>query len=103
MKKIIEIDDITKKYKVGENFIYALDGVSLDVFDGEIIVILGPSGSGKTTMLNCLSGLDKVSSGKIFYEGKDISKYNDYQMTKFRKENLGFIFQTYNLLEHLNF
>lgn len=102
MEKLIEIKNITKKYKLGESDIYALDGVSLDINKGEIIIILGPSGSGKTTTLNCVSGLDKISSGQILYEGIDISKYSDRKMTKFRKDNLGFIFQTYNLLEHLN-
>lgn len=102
MNNLIEIKDITKKYKFGDSMIYALDGVSLNIKESEIVVILGPSGSGKTTMLNCISGLDKVSSGSIYYEGKNISKYSDYKMTKFRKDNLGFIFQTYNLLEHLN-
>ena len=102
MKKIIEIEDIIKKYKIGENIVYALDGVSLNVYEKEIIVLLGPSGSGKTTVLNCLSGLDKVSSGTIRFEEKEISKYHDYKMTIFRKQNLGFVFQTYNLLEHLN-
>jgi putative ABC transport system ATP-binding protein len=102
MNNLIEIKNITKKYKLGENTFNALDGVSLDIKEQEIIVILGPSGSGKTTMLNCLSGLDKVTTGKILYNGKDISKYSDRKMTKFRKDNLGFIFQTYNLLEHLN-
>lgn len=102
MNNLIEINNITKKYTLGEKSFYALDGVSLNIKEQEIIVILGSSGSGKTTMLNCLSGLDKVTSGKILYNGKDISKYSDKKMTKFRKDNLGFIFQTYNLLEHLN-
>ena len=76
--------------------------VNLSIKEGEIIVILGPSGSGKTTLLNIISGLDKITKGKIIYKGKNISKYSDRKMTKFRKNNLGFIFQTYNLLEHLN-
>ena len=76
--------------------------INLSIKEGEIIVILGPSGSGKTTLLNIISGLDKITKGKIIYKGKNISKYSDRKMTKFRKNNLGFIFQTYNLLEHLN-
>lgn len=99
--ELIKIENVVKKYKLGKEETYALDEVSLEVNEGEIIVILGPSGSGKTTLLNCMSGLEKVTSGKIFYEGKDVSKYSDRKITKFRKKNIGFIFQTYNLLENL--
>ncbi len=99
---IIKTENLTKKYKVASEQARALENINLEVEEGEIVVILGPSGSGKTTLLNLLSGLDKKTSGKIFYEGKDISRYSDSKMTRFRKKNLGFIFQTYNLLEHLN-
>lgn len=99
---LIKIDKLVKYYKLGSEKTYALDNVSLEVEEGEIIVVLGPSGSGKTTLLNCMSGLEKVTSGKIYYEGKDITKYSDHKITKFRKKNIGFIFQTYNLLENLN-
>ena len=99
--ELIKLENVVKKYKLGKEETYALDEVSLEVNEGEIIVILGPSGSGKTTLLNCMSGLEKVTSGKIFYEEKDISKYSDRKITKFRKKNIGFIFQTYNLLENL--
>lgn len=99
---LIEIKNVVKYYKLGNEKTYALDHVSLNVEEGEIIVILGPSGSGKTTLLNCMSGLEKVTSGKIIYDGKDICKYSDHKITKFRKKNIGFIFQTYNLLENLN-
>ena len=100
--KVIKCENLTKTYKLGKEKTYALKNLSLEVEEGEIVVILGPSGSGKTTLLNLLSGLDKKTSGKIFYNGKDISKYSDLRMTHFRKKNLGFIFQTYNLLENLN-
>lgn len=102
MKNIISLLKVTKTYKQGDNVTNALDNVSLNIKEGEILVILGPSGSGKTTLLNVVSGLDKPTSGAIKYEGKDISKYNDKKITKFRKDKLGFIFQTYNLLEHIN-
>ena len=99
---ILELKDVSKKYKYGDQVVTALDSVNLKIKSGEIIVILGPSGAGKTTLLNVLSGLDRPSEGKIIFDGKDIAKYSESKITKFRKENLGFIFQTYNLLEHLN-
>lgn len=102
MENVIELQNVYKIYTLGKVHNHALNDISLSIKKGEIVIILGPSGSGKTTMLNVISGLDKISKGKIFYEGKDISKYGDFRMTHFRKKNLGFIFQTYNLLEHLN-
>ena len=102
MENILEIKNIYKSYQMGKIGTIGLDNISLNIKKGEIIVILGPSGSGKTTLLNVISGLDKISKGSILYEGKNIAKYSDRKMTKFRKKHLGFIFQTYNLLEHLN-
>ncbi len=99
---LIELKDVCKEYKSGKIRNSVLNNINLAIEKGEIIVILGPSGSGKTTLLNVISGLDRISSGKIMYDGKNISKYSDIRMTKFRKKRLGFIFQTYNLLEHLN-
>ena len=102
MEKLIEVKSVQKKYILGDISSNALDHLSVDIYKGETIVILGPSGSGKTTLLNVMSGLDSVTSGKVLYEGKNITKWPDFMITKFRKKNLGFIFQTYNLLEHLN-
>lgn len=99
---LIELKDVCKEYKSGKIRNSVLSNINLAIEKGEIIVILGPSGSGKTTLLNVISGLDRISSGKIIYDGKNISKYSDIRMTRFRKKRLGFIFQTYNLLEHLN-
>lgn len=99
---LIELKDVCKEYKSGKIRNSVLNNINLAIEKGEIIVILGPSGSGKTTLLNVISGLDRISSGKIMYDGKNISKYSDIRMTRFRKKKLGFIFQTYNLLEHLN-
>ena len=99
---LIKLENVYKKYKMGNEITYALNDIDLEVEEGEIVVILGPSGSGKTTLLNSMSGLDKITKGKIYFGDKLISKYSDRKITKFRKENIGFIFQTYNLLEHLN-
>ena len=99
---MIKVKNVYKEYKQGNYKTKALDNINLEIQDGEIIVILGPSGSGKTTLLNCLSGLDKVTKGSIYYDLENVAKYRDSKMTKFRKKNLGFIFQNYNLLEHIN-
>ena len=104
MEQIV-LKNVYKTYKMGDVKTKALNDIDLTISKGEVIIILGASGSGKTTLLNCISGLDKIDKKKgsyIKYEDKIISKYSDYRMTKFRKKNLGFIFQTYNLLENLN-
>ena len=100
--KLIELKNVYKTYKIGKVKSTVLSDIDLSIDKGEILVILGPSGSGKTTLLNVISGLDKVTKGTILFNGKKISKYSDFRMTLFRKKHLGFIFQTYNLLEHLN-
>lgn len=102
MTEIIKVKDAVKNYKIGKQNFTALNKVSIEFKKGEIVVILGPSGSGKTTLLNVVSGLDTVTSGKILYDDIDITKFSDRKLTKFRKANTSFIFQTYNLLEHLN-
>lgn len=102
MENIIEVRNVFKTYNTEGIMTHALNNVNFNIRKGEIVVILGASGSGKTTLLNVISGLDRVTSGTIIYEGKDITKLRDKKITKFRKDNIGFIFQTYNLLEHLN-
>jgi putative ABC transport system ATP-binding protein len=102
MKKYIELSNVYRTYTTDKIKTHALNKVNLTINKGEIIVILGPSGSGKTTLLNCVSGLDKPTKGKIKV-GKDIiTRFNEKELTKFRRNHLGFIFQTYNLLENLN-
>ena len=92
---------LIKKYPAGDDWLYALNEVSVDILKGKINTILGPSGSGKTTLLNMLSSLDQVNSGEIMYEGIDITKLNDKEKTLYRRKNIGFIFQSYNLISTL--
>lgn len=97
----IRLVNVGKIYKSGEVETVALKDINIEIKDGEFIVILGPSGSGKSTMLNVISGLDTPSSGEIYYNDEKISDYNEDKLTKFRRNNLGFIFQQYNLLQNL--
>ena len=101
MSSILKIDKISKYYGNNSNITKALDNVSLEVEKGEFIAIMGASGSGKTTLLNNISTIDKVTSGHIFLENKDITKLKGNELNKFRREELGFIFQDFNLLETL--
>ena len=98
----IQLENVTKIYQTGEVETVALKDVNLNVKTGEVIVILGPSGSGKSTMLNVCSGLDNPTSGKITIDDSIISDLDAKQLTKFRRDNLGFIFQQYNLLQTLS-
>jgi putative ABC transport system ATP-binding protein len=100
---VIEARDVVKTYRSGDNVdVTALRGVNLQVHSGEMVAIMGPSGCGKTTLLNCLSGLDEVTSGQILIENVDISTLSDNARTDFRARNMGFVFQFYNLLPVLN-
>ncbi|ALA98556.1 ABC transporter ATP-binding protein [Spiroplasma kunkelii CR2-3x] len=100
-KYVIELVDVKKSYITGEVETPVLKGINLKLEKGDFIVILGPSGSGKTTLLNIISGLDKVSSGDVFVIGYNLSLLKDVDLTKFRRDNVGFIFQQYNLLTNL--
>src|SRR6266480_3031305 len=99
---IIEAIDVHKDYDTGKLKVQALKGVNLRIRRGEVVAIIGPSGCGKTTLLNCLSGLDSVTSGIIKIAGQDIRGLSDRELTTFRACEMGFIFQTYNLLPVLN-
>lgn len=101
MENIIELKGVSKIYKTGEKEYKALDNIDLNITKGEFVVVLGPSGAGKSTLLNIIGGMDKVTSGKIIVDGKDISNYSDKQLTDYRAENIGFIFQFYNILPTL--
>ncbi|MEW4414261.1 ABC transporter ATP-binding protein [Clostridium sp. AN503] len=99
---IIQVKNLYKIYKVGTNKVYALNGVDFTMYKGEFCAIVGPSGSGKSTLLNMLAGLEKPSKGEIVIAGKHMEKMNENQLVAFRRENVGFIFQSYNLLQTLN-
>ena len=101
MQELIKFENVKKTYNIGEKSFNALDGADFSINKGEFVVVLGPSGAGKSTLLNLLGGMDKVTSGSIVVGGKDISKYNDKQLTEYRAENIGFIFQFYNILPTL--
>ena len=101
MEELISFKNVKKTYIVGEKKYNALDGVDFTINKGEFVVILGPSGAGKSTLLNLLGGMDKVTSGKIKIGNEVISDYTDLQLTSYRAENVGFIFQFYNILPTL--
>ncbi|MBR6274186.1 MAG: ABC transporter ATP-binding protein [Lachnospiraceae bacterium] len=101
MKELINFKDVKKTYTIGEKSFDALSGASFTINRGELVVILGPSGAGKSTILNLLGGMDKATSGEIIIDGKDISKLSNKELTKYRAENIGFIFQFYNILPTL--
>ena len=101
MKELIKFKNVKKSYTVGEKNFNALDGINFSIPKGEFVVILGPSGAGKSTLLNLLGGMDNVTSGEIIVDGNAISDYNDNELTKYRAENVGFIFQFYNILPTL--
>lgn len=97
----IQVKNITKIYKVGDNKITALNNVSFDIENGELVVILGSSGAGKTTLLNILGGMDCATNGEYIVGETDVAKYDSKQLTKFRRDSIGFVFQFYNLVPSL--
>lgn len=101
MENILKIDKIEKYYGNKSSLTKAIDNLSFDVEKGEFVAIMGASGSGKTTLLNCISTIDKVTSGHIYVAGNDITKLRGNSLNKFRREELGFIFQDFNLLDTL--
>jgi len=96
--KAVKSEDLWKVYRMGEMKVNALEGVNLDVEEGEFVSIMGPSGSGKSTMMHLLGLLDAPTSGKIYIKGTDVSKYSERQRAKFRLETIGFVFQFYSML-----
>jgi putative ABC transport system ATP-binding protein len=98
---VFAVRGITKVYNMGEVQVQALRGVDLDLFAGEMMVLLGPSGSGKSTLLNILGGLDRATAGSVTYRGFDITRAGDKELTQYRRRHVGFVFQFYNLIPSL--
>jgi putative ABC transport system ATP-binding protein len=98
---VFQARGLTKLYQVGETEVYALRGVDLDLYQGELVVLLGASGSGKSTLLNILGGLDMPTTGQVIYDGKDLVKATERQLTDYRRYHVGFVFQFYNLIPSL--
>ena len=101
MEKILRIENVEKYYGNKSNLTKAVDNITFDVDDGEFLAIMGASGSGKSTLLNCISTIDRVTSGHIYLRNEDITKLKGNKLTKFRRDSLGFIFQDFNLLDTL--
>ena len=102
MMNILDIINLNKTYGKGENKVHALKDINLSIEKGKFTAIIGPSGSGKSSLLNCIAGLDNISSGKVLLEGKDISTLSDNGLSKLRSEAFGFIFQNFNLIPVIN-
>ena len=100
-KVLMRVENVSKTYKMGEVTVNALQSASFELYEGEFAVILGPSGSGKSTLLNILGGMDLPTEGKVFVNGKEITQYNDRQLTIYRRDQVGFVFQFYNLMGNL--
>lgn len=98
---IFRVEDLTKSYAMGEVTVSALRGVTLDVFAGEFLVILGPSGSGKSTLLNIVGGLDTATSGRVWFRDDELNRFSESELTGYRRNNIGFVFQFYNLMPNL--
>lgn len=101
MEEFVKVEDVRKIYHMGEIEIAAVDGMDFSINKGEFVVVVGPSGAGKTTVLNILGGMDTATSGKVMIDGKDISKYSSKQLTSYRRDDIGFVFQFYNLIPNL--
>ncbi len=101
MKEFVTLKDVKKSYHMGEVEVRAVDGINFEILEGEFVVIVGPSGAGKTTVLNILGGMDSATSGEVIVDGVDIASYTNRQLTTYRREQIGFVFQFYNLVQNL--
>lgn len=100
-KAFVTLEQVTKVYGKGEVLIKAVDGIDFSIEKGEFVIIVGPSGAGKTTVLNILGGMDQADSGCVWVDGQDVAKYSPRQLTGYRREDVGFVFQFYNLVPNL--
>ena len=100
-ENFFHVRDLTKVYQMGEVEVHALRGVNMELYAGELVVLLGPSGSGKSTLLNIMGGLDTATGGFVSYRGQDITKANEKELTDYRRFHVGFVFQFYNLISSL--
>ena len=98
---VVEFRDVRKVYRMGEVEVAAVDGMTFDIERGELVVVVGPSGAGKTTLLNMLGGMDACSSGTIMLDGREISAFSEKELTYYRRYDIGFVFQFYNLVQNL--
>lgn len=101
MKEFVELRDVRKIYRMGEIEIAAADGIDFVIKKGEFAVVVGPSGAGKTTVLNILGGMDTATSGEVWIDGENVAGYNPHQLTSYRRDDIGFVFQFYNLIPNL--
>lgn len=101
MKDFVKLENVRKIYQMGEVEIRAVDGIDFEIGKGEFVVIVGPSGAGKTTVLNILGGIDTATSGKVLVDGNDVAQYTNRQLIGYRREDIGFVFQFYNLVPNL--
>lgn len=100
-KALVIANDIKKTYQMNQENVHALNGLSFEIEEGELVVVIGPSGAGKTTFLNILGGMDILTEGMLMVDGDDISKYTKINLTKYRRDKIGFVFQFYNLMPNL--
>ena len=101
MSKFVELRDVRKIYQMGEVEIHAVDGIDFCIDQGEFVVVVGPSGAGKTTVLNILGGMDTASSGEVWVDGNNVAEYSNKELTRYRRDDIGFVFQFYNLVQNL--
>ena len=101
MKDFVKLENVRKIYQMGEVEIRAVDGIDFEIGKGEFVVIVGPSGAGKTTVLNILGGMDTATRGKVLVDGNDVAQYTNRQLIGYRREDIGFVFQFYNLVPNL--
>ena len=102
VKRVISVKNLYKLYRVGDSVVHALDGVSFEIYEGEFCAIVGTSGSGKSTLLNMLAGLEKPTKGEVVIAGQHVEKMNEDELVRFRRENVGFIFQSFHLIGTMN-